>query len=234
MILKKPDEEKTSFIVGIIVIVLAFSFGLFIIINGIRFFAGLFVGDEKKPPVPEETYNNEISTEYVRESPEWFGDYVKFVAMLDFKDFKDVNEIPDDDVITFAVWQITANHGEDSLEKNRSGNYVITEKDINAYIKLYFDLSRSVKHKSVESNGIKHHFLTKKYTVKSAGYDDCNIPKVVSIQHEKNGYVTLDVDYYNSIDLMVSGENIPPVKSVEIILAPNEKMFRFVGLRTIK
>lgn len=233
---KKQINEKSAFIVGIIVLILAACILVFALIQGFGLVSKLLNKKDNvfvAPAITDE--ENEISTEYVRESKEWFGEYIKYVAMLDFPDFKDINELSDENVITFAIFQIISNTSDNNLTKDKDGNSIISKTDVDAYIDLYFDLTRDVKHKSIENTGITYNSFTSKYTAPSIGYDDCNIPKVVNIEYEKSGYVDLDVEYYNSIELMTATDenNIKPVKNVEITLAPNEKMFRFVGLRTI-
>lgn len=233
---KKQVNEKTAFIVGIIVLILAAAMIIFIVVQGFGFITK-FINNKNNvfvaPAVTDE--EQEISTEYVRESKEWFGDYVKYVAMLDFPDFKDINELSDDNIITFAIFQIISNTSDNSIVRDEEGNSIVSKGDVDAYIDLYFDLTRDVKHKSIENTGITYNSFTSKYKVPPIGYDDCNIPKVINIEYEKSGYVDLDVEYYNSIELMTATDEkeVKPIKNVEITLAPNEKIFRFVGLRTI-
>ncbi len=234
---KKQISEKSAFTVGLIVLIIAAVILGYVLLQGYGLVARFLKNNDNVFVAPTVTgEENEISTEYVRESKEWFDEYIKFAVMLDFPDFKDVNELSDENVITFAIFQIISNTPHESLEMDKDGNSIVTKKDVDAYIDLYFDLSRDVKHKSIENTGITYNSFTGKYKAPSFGYDDCNIPKVINIEYEKSGYVDLDVEYYNSIELMTTtDENGPkPVKNVEMTLAPNGKVFRFVGIRTIK
>ena len=234
---KKQISEKSAFTVGLIVLILAALILGYVLFQGYGLVARFLKNNDNVFVAPTVTgEENEISTEYVRESKEWFDEYIKFAVMLDFPDFKDVNELSDENVITFAIFQIISNTPHESLEMDKDGNSIVTKKDVDAYIDLYFNLSRDVKHKAIENTGITYNSFTGKYKAPSIGYDDCNIPKVINIEYEKSGYVDLDVEYYNSIELMTTtDENGPkPVKNVEMTLAPHGKRFRFVGIRTIK
>ncbi|MBR4949549.1 MAG: hypothetical protein IKZ25_02110 [Clostridia bacterium] len=234
---KKQISEKSAFAVGVIVLVLAAIILGLVLFQGYRIASRFLNSGDNVFVAPTVTgEENEISTEYVRESKEWFDEYIKFAVMLDFPDFKDVNELSDENIITFAIFQIISNTPHETLDMDKDGNSIVSKKDVDAYIDLYFNLSRDVKHKSIENTGITYNSFTSKYKAPSIGYDDCNIPKVINVEYEKSGYVNLDVEYYNSIELMTATDEngAKPVKNVEMTLAPNGKVFRFVGIRTIK
>ena len=110
---KRKISEKSAFAVGLIVLILAAIILIGVLVQGYTVMRRAFKDNDNVFVAPTVTgEDNEISTEYVRESKEWFGEYIKYAVMLDFPDFKDVNELSDENVITYAIFQIISNNND--------------------------------------------------------------------------------------------------------------------------
>lgn len=203
-------------------------------------------------------YSQDGKIEYKPDSNEWYEDYIKNLVMLDFADFESADEIPDDMLIKFGLWE-TLTNSDTEYQADKKGEVSIPASDVEAFIKLHFKLSRKIEHHSITDGNVRYKEKEKIYAIPSYGYDNCNIPKVTKITKNKSD-VVLEVDYYNSLEYYnkmnistsetsiqkdsnvklpstiatdESTVDVKPLKKVVLTLVPNGKQYRFASLKTV-
>ncbi len=183
-------------------------------------------------------------------SEEYFETLLQNFIRQDFPDFTAAEDLNDDYLISFGLWQaITLQNSDGVFNYGENGNILVPGNMVEKLGGYYFDRVEKLHHRSVDLCGsFSYNQLNGCYTITAAGVSSYLVPDVVSINHSEDEVsVTLVVDCYESSgmeegDITENQANFR--KRVEITLqnvavaepadvAIEESRYMFTSLKTV-
>lgn len=154
---------------------------------------------------------------------EFFEEYIDNFIKQDMPNFEDTENINDEYVISFGIWQaITLNNTQGIYNYDSKGSFRVPAKDVETFATYCLDYPNKFGHRSVENCGeFKYNKLSKTYTVKAIGLQSYLIPDVVEVKEGENDTYILTVDCYQASMLSTEDPTNDPAnlkKRVEITL----------------
>jgi len=238
---KKLDIVLTFF-TGIITI----SIIVFLLISGVKSIINMFNKDMLNPDiVDDEKVAIEIPpfvepTDFTKLQPGEmiYAGPIANLAKQDFPDFEKVEDIPDNYLLSFGMWQILVDGGEftDSYLMEDGTTSIPFEAVVSA-VKECFEINRELPEENITVYApfeLKdRHYISDPY-----GIDAIYFPRVKSVTKE-NDIVTLICDFINSSDQYAYEENggDPPAaaKTVAITIKPeSDDSYKILSLKTIE
>lgn len=185
------------------------------------------------------------------ESEEYFETLLQNFVRQDFPDFATAEELNDDYLISFGLWQaITLQNTDGVFNYGESGNILVPGNMVEKLSTYYFDRAEKLHHRSVELCGsFAYNQLNGCYTITAAGVSSYLLPDVVSITKSEDGTsVTLVVDCYESSGMEegdvtenqanfrkrveITLQNVAVAEPAEVAL--EESRYMFTSLKTVQ
>lgn len=156
-------------------------------------------------------YETPAEEEVEEGSAAFFESYLKNFVMQDMPDFGEPNDLNDEYIISYGIWQaVTLNNYQSVYTYNKNGSFRVPRSDVETFAQYNLDFPRKIEHRTVDVCGrFKYNALNKTYTVPAANLDSYLVPDVVDVKEGENDTYVVTIDCYEGSSLTQNPENSP-------------------------